>query len=149
MRIDVIKAVIDAIERQEPRHLGFNMLVYAATADERCYHDHIGGKPYVADIAGWTATLFTREGLRRAKPLAFTDLYDLTMSQNMVDYLAQAFDIHQEQAIALIKPGAAIDALSINANEISHSTMLMVLRDLVRTGDVELPIDVFFPEQAA
>lgn len=138
MRTDNINAVADAIERAT-LPIGFNMRDYLRRAGADT-PDHTGGNhEFTADIAGWTCMLFTRDGLRRVRPLEVSHLRLIVENNDMLAYVEHAFEIAEQQALDLCAPGHWQEKRQLR-NEIvariPRELAVQVLRALAATGEV-------------
>lgn len=104
MRSEIIRAVAGAIENKT-LPIGFNMRDYFRRTSPEV-PDWTGRDcEFCTDIAGWTCMLFTRDGLRRIKPITLSHLKMIVENTDMLRYVEQAFDISEQAALDLCSPG--------------------------------------------
>lgn len=138
MRTDIINAVADAIETPT-LPIGFNMRDFFRNASPEVRDWTRRDCAVVGDIAAWTCMLFTRDGLRRFKPITIPHLKLICETNDMLRFVEQAFDISEQDALDLCSPGHWHDRAEVRNTLLTGlpaELAVAVLRVLAKDGTV-------------
>lgn len=139
VRSEVILTVAEAIEGGKLPTLGFNMRDYImpASADVQDWTGQ--NHQMVGDIAGWTVSLFTRDGVQRLHPLSLAMLRQIAENADMLNYVADVFEIGDEKALHLCAPWHEVENFAVRRkiqSSLHAVNAVEVLRYLAKTGEV-------------